>query len=824
MTDFTIETQQEYDEFISCLADGSAEVLAKSDNILQTSVGSVMLSEEYKNKLAQDDLIYGKNKLSHITNISYKNDNVHIFREFEGKIQENIMPFAQYVLSPHSATGAQRLTGDTHYKYIKEYATESAFLEIKKNVYKYRLYHLNYPPEAFMTRHGYTYFKGMKPKELSMVSFDIETSGLNNQAKNATIYLITNTYRKGDYYENKTFNCDDYKDNGEMLLAWCEWIRDVNPSLILGHNIYVFDLPYIRAIANKFNVPLELGRDGSELFFEERPREKRKDGSQSYSYHRPICFGRDMLDTFFLVLTADSQRQLTSYALKSIIKELGMEEEGRVFIDAGKINEYWKDPVMRDLVIKYGEADSRDSIKLYDHYATPFFYFTNHIPKPFQLMMESATGSQINMFLVRAYLQNNESIPMATDLTDVKVEGGISFAVPGIYRNMVKVDLKSAYPSQILRFKLYDEKKDPKAYFYEMVKHFTYARFEYKRLGKETGDSHYKDLDAVSKIFINSSYGVTNTNGLHFNNSEIAKKITGESRAVIDMALRWASGNNKDYWMEKFRISVGKDDDEIPHLSIPVVLPVNKSYDFTIGATDTDSISFSKADMSPISPEEVKVLTAELNSISPNMMVWEDDGYFECMICFKAKNYVLYDGKKIKLKGSSLIDQKREPALREMTKLMIDDLVFNSGGRLVDIYENYIREAKSPDDIMRWAQKKTVTKAITNCAKDPDARANERVVYDAIKHKHIQEGDKVYLFPCILDRQIETTVTKNGKEKHKEILKKGLCLADEWVGQHDYNKLVERVVATIEILANVVVMSKFIDYSLVKNKLLLEEL
>jgi hypothetical protein len=70
-------------------------------------------------------------------------------------------------------------------------------------------------------------------------------------------------------------------------------------------------------------------------------------------------------------------------------------------------------------------------------------------------------------------------------------------------------------------------------------------------------------------------------------------------------------------------------------------------YNFNISVTDTDSISFCKKDKSGFSETERKALLDELNEISPEMMIWEDDGYYDTIIVFRAKNYALWDGKKI---------------------------------------------------------------------------------------------------------------------------------------------------------------------------------
>jgi predicted YcjX-like family ATPase len=184
----------------------------------------------------------------------------------------------------------------------------------------------------------------------------------------------------------------------------------------------------------------------------------------------------------------------------------------------------------------------------------------------------------------------------------------------------------------------------------------------------------------------------------------------------------------------------------------------------------------------------------------------------------------MFDGTKMKLKGSSIKDQKKERALSEMLNLMLKDIIENDGLELVSIYEKYIKEALNPADIKRWSQKKTITKAVLNCGTDDDARKNEKDVYDAISGKPVQEGDKVYVYPAILGKQVEVKTFKNGNTKEKVTLETGLKTVEDWKDDHCVEKLVKRVVDTTEILANVVDTNIFIDYSIKKNQSLLEEL
>lgn len=522
------------------------------------------MSNDYSNKL-----IFGKDQTTRIVSVEVEGENLHIFRELEdGSIDEQILPATYWFLTNRSIspTKEYKLEGNQYFRYYHEFSDPELMKQVSNKLYQKRIdkYHIYDNKEANLVINGITYFKGLKPKEVSVLSFDIESSGIK-QLKDSEIYLITNTFRNIHGTINKTFSLENYNNCGEMIDDWCTWVREINPSLLIGHNILMYDLPFLNHVAKLNGTTLKLGRDLSDIHFNERTSKFRKDGSQDYEFHNAHVYGREIIDTLFTAIKFDIQREFESYGLKPIIKHLGLEKEGRTFVDASKMRKFFNErhtnPENWELAKKYAEEDSDDALKVLDKMFPATFYFTQSIPKSVQQINNSATGAQINSFLVRAYIQDGHSIPQATELTE-RVEGGISFAIPGIYRNLIKIDLKSCYPSQILRFKLYDEKKDPKGYFYEMVRHFTYERFDLKDKYKETKDIYYYEREQTSKIFINSAYGVTNTAGLNFNCPHIAAKITFESRNVIDMALRWASGEGKEYWFDVFNKAVGKEEDD----------------------------------------------------------------------------------------------------------------------------------------------------------------------------------------------------------------------------------------------------------------------
>lgn len=518
--------------------------------------------------MSYDHLIFGKNQLEKIVSLEVvdneKTSEIQLFiQQDDGSIKIETMPNKYWLLSDRQVQKDWvRLKGELHYKYGKQYNTRQDFQKFRSIFSKNNdIYSIWNAQEAAMVKDGVTMLKGMKVSDVSVLAFDIETPGFELDI-DSKVLIIANTFKdhKGNT-TRKMFTYDQYGSQAAMLQAWCSWVQEINPAIICGHNIVTFDLPYLQFVAELHNTELTLGRDLSPITFENRESKFRKEGSQFINYKKCKIFGRHIIDTFFLAIKYDAAtRKYDSYGLKNIIKQEGLEVENRQHYDASKIAKNYQIPEEWAKIKAYAEFDGDDALTLYNLMIPAYFYFSQSTAKTIQSVIESSTGAPLNSILVRSYLQKMHSIPKA-DTIEEKVEGGISFAVPGVYRNMLKVDLKSAYPSQILRFKLYEESKDPEANFYNMVKHFTYERFELKDKYKETKDRYYYDREQSNKIVINSAYGLTNTSGLNFNSQRLAAKITGETREVIDMALKWASGKDKVYWIRLFKEKIGEAPD-----------------------------------------------------------------------------------------------------------------------------------------------------------------------------------------------------------------------------------------------------------------------
>jgi DNA polymerase elongation subunit (family B) len=592
-----------------------------------------------------------------------------------------------------------KLEGSQHYLYAKKY---TAMDELRKD-YGKRVYRegadgfvLWNTKEQYMVKNGTTYYKGLTPKDVSVLSFDLETTSLK-PSENDKILLISNTFRdRHGNIERRLFSYDDYKSTKEMVYAWAHFVREKNPDIICGHNIFGFDIPYIMF----FVLDLPIGRDDSTLTISEKPREFRKEGSQTYTYNDCFIHGREIVDTMFLSYKYDAaSRKYESYGLKNIISTEGLERPGRQHYDASQIRIQYQDANEWERIKAYAIDDADDALALFDLMIPSFFYFCQAVPKSLQQVVNGASGAQVNSWMLRAYLQDGHSIPKASEVE--QFEGAISFGNPGVYQNVCKVDVASLYPSIILQENIYDSSKDPKRYFLEMVRHFTQERLKNKSLAAETGDKKYKDLEQSQKIFINSAYGFMGAAGLNFNSFKSAAFITQCGREILQKGMDWASSRG-----------------------------------FNIANGDTDSFCYTGS-------KDFKEEIEDLNAQFPPQIKWTDDGQYVGMVIVKTKNYAMLTDKGIKIKGSGLKASMKEFALRAFMSTCLEKLLKGEQDDILNLYNDYARDILSinKDTIKHWSSKKTVTKAILS-----PKRTNESRPAEAIAGKGLQEGDKFYVY------------------------------------------------------------------------------
>lgn len=497
-----------------------------------------------------NDLIFGKDKRENIVAIEVEDEHVEIFYETD-KIENEWIGHKYWLLSNRAIDNSWiALKGNLHYSWAKKYVDFTDFIKAKSYLKKREdIYSVGFPQEATMIVQGITYFKGMKVEDVSTLAFDIETTGLDKEKDN--VLLISNTYKKKDKVIRKLFCYDNYKDPSEFIEDWCRWVKTMDPSVLLGHNIFSFDIPFLDNFAQRHGTTLNLGRNDSNVKWESWESKFRIDGSKDLHYHRCHIYGRNIIDTLFLSYKYDIGRNYDNYKLKYIIEKEDLQSKDRQFYDASQIRFKYKDKEEWEKIKQYCIHDADDALNLYFLMVPSFFYLTQSIPKTFQQIGYTATGSQLNSLLVRSYLQDGYSIPKADEIEHF--QGAISFGIPNTYKNLLKIDFSALYPNIIRQYKIYDTKKDPKQHLLKVCDYFTIERLKNKKIAKETNSLYHKDLEQSAKIVINSIYGLMGANGLNFNFPIGASKITKIARDLMSFSIYWATSKDINYWLDLFK-------------------------------------------------------------------------------------------------------------------------------------------------------------------------------------------------------------------------------------------------------------------------------
>lgn len=224
------------------------------------------------------------------------------------------------------------------------------------------------------------------------------------------------------------------------------------------------------------------------------------------------------------------------------------------------------------------------------------------------------------------------------------------------------------------------------------------------------------------------------------------------------------------------------------------------NYNFELICCDTDAITITKQDQAIFTEKELEQLTKELNAQFPSGINWEFEFNVPKMIVLKAKNYLIYDGKKLKIKGSSLKSATLEPALKQMLNEFIDALIEDRQQDMVSIYHKYIKMVRDDiTDIKPWSKKMQLSPTTFN-----STRANETKVIDAIKGTEYKSGDRIYVYTTPEDT---------------------LRLAEQFDGRYDKPTYYEKLFKTTKRFETILpVKEMFINYALKKNLAKVDEL
>ncbi|HEY4745402.1 MAG TPA: DNA polymerase domain-containing protein [Desulfuromonadaceae bacterium] len=521
----------------------------------------------------------------------------------------------------------------------------------------------------YLLASGATLFKGMEFNDLHCLTLDIETFCAEG-------YRFSNPDRPedriisialADSHGERTVLRGDRLTEPEMLEALNEAIHRCDPDVIVGHNIFRFDLEYLGKRAKLHGIRLTWGRNGSVPHI--TPSSRWNLAERLIDYPRWDVYGRHIIDTYFLVQHYDiSQRSLESHGLKQVARHFGVAAPERVYLDGDAIaGQFRRDP---ELLYRYNMDDVVETRELFRILAYPWFLQTRIFPYSFQNCPLRGTATRINALFLREYLHRGHTIPARTAEAE-PFEGGYTELVQeGVYGPIVHCDVASLYPSIMLSYRL-GPARDSLGLFLPMLAELRRFRLEAKQLARAGGSEperlHYDALQQVFKVLINSFFGYLGAPLHNFSDPATAAEVTRLGRVTIRSM------------MELLRHE-GAEPIEV----------------------DTDGIYFRPPDGCDGETAE-RALVERVSAALPEGIEVETDGRYRSMFAYKTKNYALwgYDGAMV-IRGSSLRSRGMERYLREFMREAITLLLTAGGEGITQLHDRFVARLIARDFPVEW--------------------------------------------------------------------------------------------------------------------------
>ncbi|MBA3275519.1 MAG: ribonuclease H-like domain-containing protein [Chloroflexia bacterium] len=523
------------------------------------------------------------------------------------------------------------------------------------------------PISQYLIASGNTLFKEMQFEELRRLQLDIETLGLDPAVPEAEIIMVA--LRLGDYEDVLVQESTE----AELLERMVTVVQRLDPDVIEGHNIFLFDLPYLIERARRTGVTLGIGRDGSPPTLAQY-RSNFRVGPVSLPYTSVHVRGRHIVDTYQQVQRWDIQGKLSSYGLKSIMRELDLERDDRVHVEGDQIANLWRSGERsRDRLARYALDDVRDVERLSGITLPSEFYQTQIIPLALQTATVSGMGTKIDHLMTRAYLGANHSLPFPQPSRPY-AGAHMELVRTGVFGPVVKADVESLYPSIMLQEEI-TSRNDVLRAFPLLLRDLTGRRIEAKRrAASATGRdrSLWDGLQGTFKVLINSFYGYLGFGRGRFNDYDAAEQITLEGQRLIQRVVARLHEEGAE--------------------------PIE---------VDTDGVFFTPPPHIDTEAEE-EAFIQQLSGVLPGRIRLAHDGRYERMLSLKLKNYALldYDGM-MTMKGSALRSRRMEPCFREFLKATAYDFMRDQRDaareRYFDLADRILTRQLPPEAFSQWS-------------------------------------------------------------------------------------------------------------------------
>jgi DNA polymerase, archaea type len=558
----------------------------------------------------------------------------------------SLRPFAWLAAPPASASpgvSCERLVGNGHFG-VLVHGEGAAALEACLSAARAegtRDDRIRPAESQYLLQSRRRLFEGLPFSRLRRCQLDIETGsedGSFSAAERPGDRVLAIGLRFGE--RERTLVLEEESDAGEakLLSALNTVIAEEDPDTIEGHNLFRFDLEYLRTRGRRHRVEPRWGRFGQRATWR---NSKLKVAERWIDFPRCDIPGRAVVDTYLLVQLHDlSARELGSYGLKEVAVAFGLSgpgsEEERTYIDGSGIQEAFRSDRARFL--RYLSDDLRETRGIADVLLPTYVEQVRTFPILLQEAALRGTTTKLDLLLLEEYYHARHACPLPPEVESF--EGGFTRSFrEGVFRQVLHFDVASLYPTLLLAIAR-NPAADTLGVFLPLLRRLRTYRLEYKRLARTAEDPEVRAEAAARqasfKLLINSFYGYLGFSGARFGDGELAAEVTRRGREALQ-----------------------------------ALLTALEAEGCVLLEADTDGVYVS----APEHYAEPEGLLARVGASLPDGLDLELAGRYPAMFCYKAKNYALDDGRRVILRGSALRSRGMEPFLRRLTEHLINVLL-----------------------------------------------------------------------------------------------------------------------------------------------------
>jgi DNA polymerase, archaea type len=584
-------------------------------------------------------------------------------REKNGSTTIDVEPFHPFVWADSDVVDlgieAEKLKGDLKFAWLVTVDSWKELIALRnglKNADR-DFFAFTDPVQHYLTATGRTLFKDLPFEELKRMQLEALSVSEGDRIMSITLsdnsgweQLIVVDPKKAEESERAA------------IKRLTSLIKERDPDVIEGHDLFRSDLPYLVARAKKLKTKLDWGRSGG--FLRSRPS-RLQIAEKTIDYPKFTIDGRHFVDTFLLAQFYDvGMRSLAGFERTDVARHFGFCDEEISSLAGKELERAYIDN--DDKFRQRALCGVRETRAVSELLSPSYFIQARIFPYNYQDVIVRGNATRINGLFLREYFRQRHSIPELP--LPQPFEGGYTdIFFTGVARNVWHCDVASLYPSIMLQFDCFPN-SDRLQIFRHLLTDLRKFRLEAKakmRAAKKPAEQrHLEAFQNTFKILINSFYGYLGFGQGHFADFDAAARVTQIGRDLLKKMIEW---------LGKQGAQVIEVDTDGIYFVPPSAVEANASPARTV----SPARSTAKAAGTTATTEEIEQLHEGLARILPAGIEVEFDEQFEAMFSYKAKNYALLtkNGDVI-IKGGALksrgLEKFQRVFLEEMIKLIME--------------------------------------------------------------------------------------------------------------------------------------------------------